>query len=70
MHIATADATAVRAVGTRALLRCDDDIRVLQLEVAELQRKLFATQVGAGSKLWELGQRCRAWVSGRGGGRG
>ncbi len=30
--------------GTRALSRCDDDIRLLQLEVAELQRKLFATQ--------------------------
>ncbi len=34
----------VRGAGTRELSRCNDDIRMLQLEVAELQRKLFATQ--------------------------
>lgn len=29
--------------GTLALQRCDDDMRLLQLEVGELQRRVFAT---------------------------
>lgn len=38
-----------RPAGTVALQRCDDDMRLLQLEVAELQRSLFATHKTAPS---------------------